>query len=102
MRDSNPIHDVENYEDPFIIFLTPDRKLHAVEEAWDKDMTHSIRVAGYLNKFYEIVDACTESLPYLEHIDLNLEIQGMDHFWIRVKSNYHGGVLSTSLDSTLR
>lgn len=97
-HDSNPIHDVENYEDPSIIFFTPDRKLHAVEEAWNKDWPHSIRVAEYLIKFYEIIDAFAKTIPHLKHIDLNLEIQAIDHFWIRVKSNYKDGILSASLD----
>jgi hypothetical protein len=70
--------------------------LHAVKKIWSYDY-HATRVAEYLLKFYEIFDATAETLPHLKHVDLNLQLQGKDTFWIRVTSSYKDGILSANL-----
>jgi hypothetical protein len=67
-----------------------------VEKTWKNGWWAIMTLARHLLKFYEILDVSAEILPRLEHIDLNLQIQGREKEWTRIKSTYKYGVLTVN------
>jgi hypothetical protein len=69
-------HDSEG--DPAIIYVTRDQKLYVSESFWHNKSQPITNMTTHLLKIYEVFDASLERLPLLEHIEVNLEVQGMD------------------------
>jgi hypothetical protein len=96
--DSLPVFDIKNYDDESTIFFTQDKKFHAVSKTvWRKYEWHSNYVARFLLIFYEIIEKNAKSLPHLKRISLDLNIQDMSQYTIRVDSVYKDRILSASL-----
>lgn len=69
-------HDSEG--DTVIIYVTRDQKLHVSERFWQSKTQHITYMTIHLLKLYELFDASLERLPLLEHIEVNLNVEGMD------------------------
>jgi hypothetical protein len=89
---SEPIFN-ESTEDPFVVYLTSDKKLHISEKLWNERNWAMNILARHLLKFHEIINDSSERLPFLKYIDLNLETQAHSQEWIRIKSTYKDGIL---------
>ncbi|KAF2798757.1 hypothetical protein K505DRAFT_414153 [Melanomma pulvis-pyrius CBS 109.77] len=73
-KELKPTYIRDPKHDPDIVFMTPDRKMHVVEQTWE-DGGFDIRdTFEHLLKIYEILDFVTTGgkLPQLQGIDLEL------------------------------
>ncbi|KAJ4287792.1 hypothetical protein N0V90_012496 [Kalmusia sp. IMI 367209] len=80
--------------DPSIVYMTPDRKIHAVRKIWDENRYEITDLAWSLFKFYEILDISKEKLPRLQNIDVEIHTLCWDDVLLtQIKSTFENGAL---------
>ena len=81
---------------PSTVFLTPDRKIHALEETFREHGSYMEFLTWHLLKYREILDVAAEKLPRLKIIETQLHTRSWDKdLRTRVKATVKDGALWT-------
>ncbi|KAF4637349.1 hypothetical protein G7Y89_g708 [Cudoniella acicularis] len=76
LLDFKPFLHQDSAGDPAAIYVTRDRQLHVLESFWQSE-SRRLAIATHLLKIYEIFHVSLERLPHLEHVEVNVQQQGM-------------------------
>jgi hypothetical protein len=78
LRNSDVI--LKNYAegDPTLMCVTRHGELYASRSFWRTEAWLPLHLALHLLKIHEIFNVSLERLPCLEHVEVNLEVQGWD------------------------